>query len=108
MAQSGPEAEPYAEPAPAAEDSSSSVIGTWSWNEDDATYQSDGTGAYVRAGSLCFRFAYTVTDGVLTEIADRDHTCGAERKASYRVEVLGDTLTMTHIGSGFVSNWKRR
>jgi hypothetical protein len=92
------------EPQPAA----APLVGSWKWNDDVASYQGDGTGTYDRVGARCFEFTYTVSGDVLTTIADRDHSCGAHRTTSYRVEVEGDTLTMTHIGSGFVTGWKRQ
>lgn len=80
---------------------------TWYWNNDSQVFYQNGRGVYYRNGNICFNFSYSLNGNVLTETADQAHSCGGAIVSSYQIAIAPMSLTMTHVGSGTVSNWSR-
>lgn len=82
------------------------LIGSWSWNQDKASYYRDGTGLYEREGKLCYKFNYMLIDNILTKTADREHACGGINER-FQISIEGDIMTMVYISNGFQTKWVR-
>lgn len=84
------------------------ILGSWLWKQDKMTLKRGGRGSYYRGGIVCYEFSYTLTVGnKLIVKADKPNTCGVGVETSYNIAMNSKNLVMQHIGSGFISIWKR-
>ena len=77
------------------------LVGSWAWANDVINLDANGTGSYVRSGTVCYELTYTVERHTIEVVANRESKCIAVRVNLYRFDVRGDTLLLTHIKSGF-------